>query len=414
MELLKVDTIEEALKKLLSYAGGNNGIPLKEERVSVRDGFNRILARDIESDEDVPGFMRSSVDGYAVCAMDTSGAGEKIPTFLKIVGEVFMGQEPEFEIEPGTCAYIPTGGMLPKGADSVVMTEFCERFGKDKVAIYESTSLGRCVVNPGDDVKKGQIVLKRGRKLRAEDIGLLSSLGITEIDVFSPWNISIISTGDEVIRPEEKPKLGQVRDINSYALEVASKEYGFKTKVIYCEDDREKLSDIVKLEKKESDMVLLSGGSSQGKKDETSNILDEISTSGVFTHGLSVKPGKPTILSYDEEDRTALIGLPGHPVAALTLFRLIAGGLWEELTNSRENGRKYVYGRITTNLPASPGRKTYQLIKITGEESDYPLVSPVLGKSGLIRTMSEADGYIEIDVNCEGINKGQVVKVYYL
>ena len=427
MKLLKVDTLEAALDKLEAAmvsggthgAGGIHGAGTpKTEMVPVLHALGRIAAEDVLCGEDIPGFDRSTMDGYAVVARDTQGAGETMPTFLDLEGEVEMGKEPEFSLKSGQCAYVPTGGMLPQGADAVAMVEYCQPFGTDKVAVYSPLSSGHNMVHAGDDVGSGEVLVSRGRRIRPSDMGLLSAAGKTEIKVYKPWKIYIISTGDEIVPPETMPLPGQVRDVNSAGLLGEALSWGFDVaglEVVW--DSQEVLTDKVCSAMKECDVVIISGGSSQGKKDATETVIDNLTSSGAFTHGLAVKPGKPTIIGFDEPTECAVIGLPGHPVAALLLFRLIVGEIWKRLTGMAEIEKEIAVDAVmASNIAASPGRKTFQLVTLDYEHADtetgLPQVVPVLGKSGLIRTMSAAEGYVVMDVNDEGLSRGERVKVH--
>ena len=434
MKLLKVDTLEAALNKLENAmksggthgAGGIHGegtygagVP-ETEWVPVLQALGRTAAEDVLCGENIPGFDRSTMDGYAVVARDTQGAGDSMPTFLDLTGEVEMGKEPEFSLESGQCAYVPTGGMLPRGADAVAMVEYCQPFGTDKVAVYSPLSSGHNMVHAGDDVKCGEVLVRRGRRIRPSDMGLLSAAGKTEIKVYKPWKIYIISTGDEIVPPEKMPLPGQVRDVNSAGLLGEALACGFNVAglEVVC-DSQDVLTDKVGSAMKECDVVVISGGSSQGKKDATAAVIDSLTSSGAFTHGLAVKPGKPTILGFDEPTGCAVIGLPGHPVAALLLFRLIVGEIWKRLTGMAEIEKEIAVDAVmASNIAASPGRKTFQLVTLDYEHTDtetgLPQVVPVLGKSGLIRTMSAADGYVVMDVNDEGLCRGERVKVHIL
>ena len=413
MELLKVDRLEEAKEKLLFFVSETG---LKTETVPVCESYGRILAEDMICGEDIPGFPRSTVDGYAVRASDTGGASEGLPVFLKIVGEVCMGEEAGMHLGPGECVYVPTGGMVPCGADAMVMAEYCEPFGEGQIAVYNSVSPGRNMVQASDDMYCGQKVLKRGRSIRPQDMGVLSSIGKTQVPVYRPWSVAILSTGDEIIDPSMKPKKGQVRDVNTFGLFGEARKYGFPVVDfgVVC-DDENCLRERVRTAMERADVVAISGGSSLGKKDATARIMDELASSKAFTHGLAVKPGKPTILGYDAPTGTILAGLPGHPVAALLLFDQLIGGLWNALTGMDKTEKKLpVPAVLTSNVAASPGRKTYQLVRLLKGGDEQLLAEPVFGKSGLIRTMSEADGYIILDVNDEGANRGQQVQVYLL
>lgn len=420
MKLLKVDTLEAALDKLeAAMRTGGAGEP-ETEFVPVLKALDRIAAEDVLCSEDIPGFDRSTMDGYAVVSRDTQGAGETMPAFLDLAGEVEMGQSPKCELKSGQCAYVPTGGMLPKGSDAVAMVEYCQPFGTDKVAVYSPLSPGHNMVHAGDDVSCGQVLVRRGRRIRPSDMGLLSAAGKTEIKVYKPWKIYIISTGDEIVPPEAMPAPGQVRDVNSAGLLGEALSWGFDIAglEVVC-DSQDVLTDKVRSAMKKCDVVAISGGSSQGKKDATETVIDNLTSSGAFTHGLAVKPGKPTIIGFDEPTECAVIGLPGHPVAALLLFRLIVAGIWKRLTGSAEAEKEVAADAVmASNIAASPGRKTFQLVTLDYEHADtetgLPQAVPVLGKSGLIRTLSAADGYIVMDVNDEGLCRGERVKVHLL
>ena len=420
MKLLKVDTLESALDKLeTAMREGGAGEP-EREYVPVLQSLGRIASEDVLSCEDIPGFDRSTMDGYAVISRDTQGAGETMPTFLELAGEVKMGEKPEFSLTSGQCAYVPTGGMVPEGADAVAMVEYCQPFGDDRIAVYSPLSSGHNMVRAGDDVSRGEKLISRGRRIRPSDMGLLSAAGKTEIKVYKLWKIYIISTGDEIVPPEVMPLPGQVRDVNSAGILGEALACGFEIRGLEVVRDRQDvLADKVRSAMSECDVVVISGGSSQGKKDATEAVIDSLTSSGAFTHGLAVKPGKPTIIGFDEPTECAVIGLPGHPVAALLLFRLIVAGIWKRLTGLAETEKEIsVDAVMASNIAASPGRKTFQLVKLDYEHIDLktglPQAVPVLGKSGLIRTMSAADGYVVMDVNDEGLRSGERVKVCLL
>lgn len=260
-------------------------------------------------------------------------------------------------------------------------------------------------------MKAGEAVLKRGRKIRPQEAGALAALGITGVQVYEPFCISIISTGDELVSPQEAPSPGQVRDINTYGLHALALKLNFRIQhETVLRDDRTLLKNTVKSFMPDSDIVVVSGGSSQGKKDVTASVIEEIASEGVFTHGLALKPGKPTITGYDEPSGTLLLGLPGHPAAAMMVFEILAGWLWRELT-----GEKEAFGItavMSTNLPSAPGRQTCQLVKLKKEEDGQNVAVPVLGSSGLITILTKADGYVITGEHAEGLKKGEQVTVY--
>ena len=407
MKLLRVDTLEEARGKLKGVFAGRAP---ETELTGCADALGRILAEDVVSGEAVPSLYRSSVDGYAVRSADTAGASESIPAFLEMIGEISVGTAAGRAIGSGQCMYVPTGGMVPEGADAVVMVEYCEPFDADHVAVYEAVPFGSSVVVPGEDVKKGQLLLARGSAVSPAGLGALAAAGITEVSVYKPWRVSILSTGDELVAPGGCPGPGQVRDVNSAGLAASAANAGFQViRTALLADDEPLLEAAVREAAEDSDLVLVSGGSSQGKKDVTCEVLDRVSGGGVFTHGLALKPGKPTILGFDSGRGALLMGLPGHPVAALTVFRLLAFWLWRELTGQREEWS--VRARMSMNLASAPGKLTCVPVRLYRGADGYE-AEPVLGKSGLITTMSQADGYVMAEMNREGLKRGEWVEIH--
>lgn len=404
MDLLKVDTIKEARSKLAACCAGM--MPAAEE-VELSEAAGRVLAFDIFSKENIPPYRRSTMDGYAVRSKDLGAAGDMIPTMLKVKGEVLLGTDSsELSVEPGCCVYVPTGGEVPAGADAVVMVEYCEPFGDGMLAVSKSASPGENVVQAGEDVAEGDILLSKGRKLRPQDIGVLAASGIVKVPVFVPWRVTVISTGDELVSPEKTPGPGQIRDINSYTISARSEEEGFKVvRMLSVRDDSEAIAAALESAKKDSELVVISGGSSQGKKDMTAALIDKTADHGVLTHGIAAKPGKPTITGYDEASKTLFIGLPGHPAAALMVYEQLLISLWRSMIG-REPQRT-VKAKVTTNVPSAPGRKTFQLVKLAGDEAE-----PVFARSGMISPMSAADGYFIMDENHEGVRAGNTVDVF--
>ena len=407
MELLKVDTLEIAREKLLKAAGESW---IKTITVSIKEAQDCVLAEDVYGKVNIPDFRRSMVDGYAVIAKDTMGAGESLPVFLKVVGDVGMGEEAKCVITPGTCAYVPTGGMIPDGADACVMVEYCEQFDLEEIAVYQATSVGRYVVNIGEDSKAGELLFKKGTKLRPQEIGALSAEGFTEVKVFAPVKISIISTGDELVAPGGTISKGQIFDINTSALSALASKHGFEiVSTETVKDQYELLKDSIVQAKDKSDLVVVSGGSSKGKKDMTALLIDELANPGVFTHGLALKPGKPTILGSDAKTGTLMVGLPGHPVAAMAVFEMMLVWLKRELTCEPEKG--LVPAVLSGNVPGAPGRQTLLFVELEQTEEGY-IAKPIFGKSGLMSTMTRADGYTTIEMLQEGLKSGEKVWVH--
>ncbi|RKD31079.1 molybdopterin molybdotransferase MoeA [Lacrimispora algidixylanolytica] len=409
MELLRVDTIEAAREKLV------NAMQEKKPnivRLDLLKSLGHILAQDVIAQEPVPSFRRSTVDGYAVVSGNTAGASESLPVLLEMVEEVSMGHPSCCPVKTGTCGYVPTGGMIPEGADAMVMEEYCEIFDENHLAVYCPVAHGKDVVSQGEDIREGELVIKKGTRIRPQEIGVMASLGIMDVMVYEPWTITIFSTGDELVHPSHQPAPGEIRDINSYALSAQAETYGLKIQeVMVCKDDQETLKGKVSQLMKISDLVIISGGSSKGKKDATSQIIDEVTDGHTLIHGLALKPGKPSIFGYDQSTATLVTGLPGHPVAAMLVFDLLIIWLYKYMTSQKEGHS--LFARMTTNLAGSPGRTTCQLVRLIKKEQEY-YAEPVHGKSGLITSLTRADGYLMIGQNQEGLNKDELVEVFYV
>ncbi len=407
MELLQVDTVSDAITKIKESSRGV--LP----RVTVKplsEALGATLAEAAAAPEDVPGFDRSTVDGYAVLADDTAGAGESLPCFLKIVGEVEMGKPAPCSIRHGECAYVPTGGMLPPGADAVVMVEYCDRFA-DSVAVADAVSPGRNVIWRGEDIKAGQNVLEAGCKLRPSDIGVLAAIGKEQVKVWEGPKIAVFSTGDEIVPPgREKLETGQVRDINSNAVAAMATQAGFRvTATGIIPDVEERLRETLKQAMAENDVVVVSGGSSQGVKDMTERVIGSISSPGILSHGLAVKPGKPTIIGWDDESGTLFIGLPGHPVSAMIVFDSVLLDWWRQTTG--QTVRRPMVAKLDRNVMGSPGRETYQPVRLQLTSEGW-LAEPVFYRSGLISALAAADGFFVLERNREGLSAGEQVLVY--
>lgn len=409
MRFLQVDTISGARERLLQEVGDNF---LKMETVKLSEAYGKCLAEDIYAEENIPDFRRATVDGYAVKASDTQGAGESVPVFLSVVDEISIGKPALREIKNGECAYVPTGGMIPDGADAMVMVEYTELFDKRDAAVYSSVSAGNGVVQIGEDAKKGELLLSRGTVLHSAQTGVIASLGKHTVKVYAPWHITIISTGDELAEVGEEKGRCQVYDINTHALYALAKEQGMTVdKAFSVKDEDEKIEQALKDALLCSDIVVISGGSSQGKKDMTADIIDKIAEPGVWTHGLALKPGKPTIVGMDKPSGTLLIGLPGHPVAAIMVFQLLLVWLQKNLRGEKETPG--VPAVLSSNIPGAAGRAVCQTVKLEKEENGYRAI-PVFGKSGLMHTLTQADGYVLVEADKEGIRKGETVYVQLL
>lgn len=404
MELLKVKTIDE-MNEIINREFSH--LKLESERVAIDDALDRVLADEVVSSMNVPHFNRSVVDGYAVKLTDIQGASASIPGFLKIIGEVQMGSETRLSFKQGETVYVPTGGMVPEGTEAMVMIEYTEKLGESDLAVYQNAGINENMMLIGDDIKMGETVFLRGHRLRPQDIGVLSALGYLEIEVYKPLEITIISTGDEIIPPGQRPKPGEVIDINTPALKAVARGLGVRiSSSSYARDDFEILMEAIRKGLEQSDMVVLSGGSSMGEKDYTVKVIDAIGE--VLLHGLSVKPGKPTILGKVEGK--PILGLPGQPAAAIMVFMMLLKEFLKRYYKQEQYKLGTIEGTLTQNIHAAPGRRTFQTVRI--EKGNHEVrVTPTHGKSGMITLLAYSDGYIEITENEEGKNVGDQVEV---
>ena len=411
--LLKVSTPQEVMMELKNHLNLREIIQSNIEEVDIKTSLHRFLAEEIVARTNLPGFNRSTMDGYAIRAEDSFGATDSLPSYLKMIGEIKMGVKPEFKINPGEAVEISTGGMLPEGANAVMMVEYTEQIDDDTIEARRSISPWQNVAREDEDLKKGEIVLRKGHRLRPQDIGVLAGIGKTNIKIYKKPKIAIISTGNEIIPAESEPQIGQIRDINSYTLGVCIEEAGgvpvyrgiIKDEVILLEQEIQKT---IKEDKVEG--VIISGGSSMGVRDVTLEVLNKLGKPGVLIHGVSVKPGKPTLLAI--ADNRPIFGLPGHPVSAMIIFDLFLRPLISRLQGGEYNGHsaKEIEAELTCNIVSDSGREDYVRVFVYKEAEKF-YAEPILGKSGLISTMVRASGLIKIGLNIEGLEKGSKVMV---
>lgn len=397
MRLYNVHTLEESKNKIKEHFKD-----FKIESVSIDDSYHRILAEDLYANIDVPNFNRSTVDGYAVRAKDTNGASDTMPMLLKKLGQVEMGQNTHIVIEEDTCCYVPTGGLVPDGADSMVMIEYTEDFDGE-IAILKTVTPLQNIIHKGDDVRSGQKILSKGTKLTSRHIGVLAACGIFNVSVYKPLKVSIISTGDELITCEQTLNRGEVFDINTHTIKQHCKIFDLNViNTFVLKDQYQLIKETMSRCIDESDLTIISGGSSVGHKDYTADIIDDLAGGqGVLIHGLAIKPGKPTIVGKVNEK--LVIGLPGHPVSALLVFDQL---MRMYLSTIRDYSPRTKEGILAQNVHSAPGKATFVMVKLEDQ------VKPILGKSGMITLLSQADGYIKIDENDEGLDQGDSVTIY--
>ena len=404
-ELFQARTVAEARNLLAGHLGG--GLPVEE--VDLLAGLGRRLARDVTAGEAVPGFDRSTMDGFAVRARDTFGASESLPAYLDVTGEIFMGQDAGGGPATHEAWRIPTGGMLPPGTDAVVMVEYTEELDDRTIGVTRPVAPGENIVHRGEDVAAGDVVLGAGQIIRAQDLGLLAAVGVTRVEVAGRLKVAIISTGDEVVPPDQEPGPGQVRDINSYALYGQVLAAGGEPRLYgIAQDEFAALQEQVQRALQECGLVLISGGSSVGTRDVAARVMDSLGSPGVLFHGISIKPGKPTIGAV--VNGRPVFGLPGHPVSAMVVFDLLVAPLVRDGVYRNSPLEFPVRATITRSLRSAAGREDYIRVRLLPGDTIL-LADPVLGKSGLIATMTKAHGLAYIPSEKEGVEAGEQVAV---
>jgi molybdenum cofactor synthesis domain-containing protein len=404
-KLLSLDEAIQILKKNFSPQ------PVGAERVFLSEAHNRILAEDIRASIDVPPFDRSTMDGYAVRAIDTFGADESKPAALKFCGQIPVGEFPTIVVEKGMAAEIATGGPIPKGADAVVMVEYTTR-RNEKVFINRPVSKGQNIMQAGSDIRKGEKALEKHQILSSREIGVLAALGSTEVSVLKRPRVAILSTGAEVMEPGKRLPHGKIYDINAYAFAAAVLECGGEPiNLGIIPDNKNQLKDAVKRALDSADAVITSGGVSVGPKDLIPQVVDKLGKPGVIISGIAVKPGKPTTIAMVEGK--PVFSLPGHPTSSLLIFHIIVRPIICKMAGRIEETPLTLKAVATTKMFTARGRRTFVMVNITQTKTGKPLASPVpTGLSGAITTLAKADGFVEIPEHQQFIDAGTEILVY--
>lgn len=407
MDFFRVQTTQQVKEIIKGIA------PLGEEEVALEDALGRAVAEDCIAPDAFPPFDRSAMDGYALQAKDTFGASEKNPTPLEVGGEVRMGERASCPIKSGGAIKIATGGMLPQGADAVVMVEHTQVIDERTIQVLRAVAPGENVIHQGEDLKEGEHILEGGHLLRPQDLGALAALGKGMVRVYRRPRVGICSSGDEIVPLEALPQAGQIRDSNRYTLWALTLEAGARP--FHLGIARDDLKDLRKrLEEglSQGDVVLISGGSSVGTRDLTVEVIESLPGAQLLLHGVAVSPGKPTILA--KVGAKLIWGLPGHPVSAMVIFMILVTPALR-----RMGGRKNwdaprpwaLKAQASRNIPSAQGREDYVRVKL--QEQDGTLIAlPIFGKSGSISTMVKGDGLLRIAMESEGIQEGETVEVW--
>jgi molybdopterin molybdotransferase len=407
MKLMQVSdpvTVLESIKKEFKA--------LPAEKVALELAGGRYLSEALKSPEYVPGFNRSTVDGYAVTARESFGASESMPAMFELAGEVLMGKSAP-AINPGQCYLIHTGGMLPENTDAVIMVEDTEVSG-NIVNSFKQVAPGENVIHRGEDLRAGAIALEAGQLLRAPEIGMLASIGITEVVVHQQPQIGFFSSGDELISYKSgQLGPGQIRDSNAPALLRLAGQFGAGFKYggilpdrfeVFLEKSRKMLAEV--------DFLVFSGGSSVGNRDFTARTMQELGKPGLLVEGIAIQPGKPTLLA--KSDHKPVLGLPGHPVSALNIFSIFGRAIIDQLAGRvQERLLPSLSASLVRNVASRSGRTDYVRVKLERDKISGELSAvPVFGRSGMLRTLAEADGLLVVPPEKEGLSAGEIVEVF--
>ena len=395
----------EVLKQRLS-------LTIRQEPLNTAEALDRVLAEDIYSPEDLPAFPRSAMDGFAVRAQDTFGASEGLPAYLDMVGEVPMGPAHQVRISLGQAAGVHTGGMLAQGADAVVMVENTQRVDEATIEVVRPVAPGENVIQVGEDVRTGELILERGRLLRPQDLGGLLALGITRIKAAPRPKVAIVSTGDELVEPGQTPGHGQIRDINTYTISaLVARAGGIPLPLGIVPDDYEAQREAARRALDQGDILLFSAGSSVSARDMTADVINSLGEPGVLVHGVSLRPGKPTILGVVEGKPA--FGLPGNPVSAMIVFDLLVRPIVFLLggySHPTPPLPQTINARLLRDIASASGREDYVQVRLVQGEGGL-CADPVFGKSNLIYTLIRADGTVKVPLDRSGLYAGEEVAV---
>ncbi len=404
-EFFNVATVQAGLEKLFVHWS-----PIRQTAIlDPRAALGRVLAEPIYSPECLPYFPRSTMDGYAVRASDTFGATQSLPAYLTCIGSIQMGQAADISLQSGQCVEIFTGAMLPAHADAVVMVERTQKLSETEIEILAPIAPGENVVQVGEDVESGELLLPAGHRLRPEDMGGLLAVGVLAIKVIEPPRIGILSCGDELVPPEALPAPGQIRDINAPMLAALVQSVGGHPVLLgIAKDDAADYHACARAGFAGVDILLMTAGSSVSSRDLTREVIASLGQPGILQHGLAVKPGKPTILAVC--DGKPVIGLPGNPVSALLVARQIVVPLIRYALGQKSPRLMFVHATLTHNIASVTGREDTIPVRLIEHKGGWQ-AEPLFGKSNLIFTLVRADGVVHIPLNSNGLKAGTLVEV---
>ena len=407
MDFFQVKTVQQVKEIIGEFS------PLETEGIRLEDALGRVLASDVVVPGDMPPCDRSTMDGFALQAQDTFGASEGSPALLEVTGEILMGETPSLAVKPGEAVKIPTGGLLPEGADAVVMVEHTQTMDEHTIQVYHTVAPGENVMQQGEDLKQGERILEQGQHLRPQELGLLALLGNEHVTVYRQPTVGIIATGDEIVPINATPAIGELRDTNTYTATALTRQaHALPQTLGIVKDNLDELREKLAAGLQTCDAVAISGGSSVGTRDLTIQVIESVPDAEILVHGVAVSPGKPTILA--RSGAKIIWGLPGHQVSAMVIYTtLVIPSLWR-LAGRRDWEGPYGHplrAIASRNIPAAQGREDYVRVKLSVQDGEL-IAAPLFGKSGSISTMVKGDGLIRIGMDSEGVQEGETVEVW--
>ncbi len=384
--------------------------PVGIETVPLSQAHDRVLARDMTSQFDIPPFNRSTVDGYAVRAEDTFGAEEEHPLKLRLAGQISIGKAPKLKISKGSLAEIVTGAPIPDGVNAVIMIEYTERMGKS-VIVRQAVTIGENVMKAGSDIHKGEVVVRKDTVLSTHEVGALAAIGCAQVEVYKRPRVAVFSTGAEVVEPGKLLTPGKIFDINAHALSASVSECGGEPlNMGIVQDEPEKMKTALHKALKTTDLLITSGGVSVGPTDIIPKVLSTLGKPGVIVYGVAVRPGKPTTIAV--VNGKPVFSLPGHPASSLFIFHLFVRSVLLRMAGRKVEPPITVKANVSERLFSSRGRRTYITVRLRKEPSGKIVASPAsAGLSGAITTLSKADGFVVIHESQQFVEKGTTVNV---
>jgi len=375
---------------------------LRSVKVPLKLVLERVTAEDVVADYNLPSFSRSAVDGYAVGAQDTFGASQSNSKTLKLIHNGRIGKNETRQIW--------TGNMLPRGADAVVMLEYTKLL-QDKIEVWTPVTPGENVSQKGEDVRKGEVAIKAGTRLKPHHIGLLAALAVAHVKVVEKPKVAILSTGNELVEVGHKPKLNQVVGVNRLILSSMCLEIGVEPLDLgIAKDNVEEIKGKIRMGIERADTVITTGGTSVGYADLVPKVVNQIGTPGVVVHGIAMRPGMPTALAVLYEKPIFI--LSGNPVAAMIGFEVFARPILLKLLGVGNELRPVVKAKLTRRVPSTLGRQVFLRVCVFEREGEF-FAEPVRIKgSGVLTTMTEANGYVIIPMDRGGLDENENVSVY--